>query len=310
MMKIVFMGTPDFAVPSLSALIDSPHEVGLVVSQPDAARDRGKKLKATPVKERALQSGIEVLQPEKVRGNADFMQRLTDYGPDLIAVAAYGRLLPAEVLELPGYGCINVHASLLPRNRGAAPIQKAVMDGDEKTGVTIMEIGEGLDTGDMLAKWETPIGSKTSGELHEELAAAGGKLLVKTIDALEKDGIKAVRQDEGLATYAPMISKKDGKIDFSRTPAEIDRLVRAMDPWPGAYAQYGNAAMKIWKVSVSEGDCEKPPGTIVGVSDGGIEVSAGGGRLNIEIMQMPGKKRMPVKDYLRGNKIEINAVLR
>ena len=309
-LKTVFMGTPDFAVPGLEALYGSGHEVGYVVTQPDKARDRGKKVQFTPVKEKAIQLGIQVLQPEKVKGNDEFLNVLKEYDPDLIVVAAYGKLLPPEIIHLPRLGCINIHASLLPRWRGAAPMQRAIMAGDENTGITLMYMEEGLDTGDMIAKKSTPILKKTAAELHDEMAELGGELLSEQLPNLESGNIIREKQDDSLATYAEMIFKKAGEIDFSKTPAEIERLIRGMDSWPGAYSCYKGQLMKIWKAEISNKVCGEPYGTIVKVSDNGIEVSAGGSILIITVIQMPGKKRVTVADYLKGNKIEIGEILK
>ncbi len=309
-LKTVFMGTPDFAVPGLEALYGSGHEVGYVVTQPDKARDRGKKVQFTPVKEKAIQLGIQVLQPEKIKGNDEFLNVLKEYDPDLIVVAAYGKLLPPEIIHLPRLGCINIHASLLPRWRGAAPMQRAIMAGDENTGITLMYMEEGLDTGDMIAKKSTPILKKTAAELHDEMAELGGELLSEQLPNLESGNIIREKQDDSLATYAEMIFKKAGEIDFSKTPAEIERLIRGMDSWPGAYSCYKGQLMKIWKAEISNKVCGEPYGTIVKVSDNGIEVSAGGSILIITVIQMPGKKRVTVADYLKGNKIEIGEILK
>lgn len=306
-MKIVYMGTPDFAVPSLEALVHAGHEVACVVTQPDAVRDRGKKVKYSPVKEKALELGLPVLQPLKVRGDAEFLQQLKKIKPDLIAVAAYGQILPKEVLDLPKYGCLNVHGSLLPRFRGAAPIQRAIIEGDEKTGITIMYMEEGLDTGDMLAKAETMIGEKTGQELHDELAQMGAQLLVDTLDHL--GDLTRVKQDDALSTYAPMLSKKEGHLDFSQSPQRLERTIRAFDPWPGSYGYLGDRMIKFWKASVPELETDQKDGTVVAAADEGIDIVAGGGILRVTEIQMPGKKRVAVKAYLKGNSIEIGTVL-
>lgn len=215
-MNVVFMGTPKFAVPTLEALAQAGHEISGVITQPDAMRDRGKKLQPTPVKEKAVELGIPVYQPAKIKNNEEFLATLKELAPDVIVVAAYGKILPAEVLIIPPLGCVNVHASLLPKYRGAGPIQRAILEGEEKTGITIMYMAEGLDTGDMLSKAETSIEKKTAEELTEELALMGGKLLVETLPLLESGEIQGEVQDDSLATYAPMISKKDGQIDFEK----------------------------------------------------------------------------------------------
>lgn len=313
-MKIIYMGTPDFAVPPLEALYNAGHDVVYVVTQPDAVRDRGRKVRFSPVKEKAAELGLPVLQPERVKGNTEFINTIKAAEPDVIAVAAYGQILPKEVLDIPAFGCINVHGSLLPRFRGAAPIQRAIMAGDEETGITIMYMEEGLDTGDMLAKASTPIGNKTGQELHDELAALGAELLVKT---LENPGtVKGEKQDDSLHTYAPMISKKEGHVDFGKNPEEIERMVRAFDPWPGTYCYCGDKMIKIHKAHVAgrtlysaEDLRDKAPGTVLGASPEGLDVAAGDGVLRITVIQVPGKKRVEIKEYLKGNSIEIGTVL-
>lgn len=307
-MRIVYMGTPDFAVPSLEALVEAGYQVVAVVTQPDAIRGRGKKIRFSQVKEKALEYGIDVLQPERVKGNEAFYEKLKNLNPDLIVVAAYGQILPREVLELPRLGCINVHGSLLPRFRGAAPIQRAIIAGDEVTGITIMRMEEGLDTGDMLAKVSVPIGAKTGEELHDELAVAGARLLVDTVPKLEQ--IKGEKQDDSLACYSPMIFKSEGHVDFSMGPAKIERIIRAFDPWPGTYAYMGEKQIKLWHGIATGKITDAENGTIVGVGDEGIDIASAGEILRVDVIQMPGKKRVQVKEYLKGNSVEINTVLR
>lgn len=306
-MRIIYMGTPDFAVPSLEAIHEAGHEVVYVVTQPDAVRDRGKKVKFSAVKEKAIELGIPVLQPERVRGNEEFINTLKEAAPDVIAVAAYGQILPKEVLDIPKQGCINVHGSLLPRFRGAAPIQRSIIEGDKETGITIMYMEEGLDTGDMLAKVATPIEKKTGQELHDELADLGAKLLVETLPKLSE--ITGEKQDDALSTYASMISKKEGHVDFSKTPEEIERIMRAFDPWPGTFCYYGEKMMKLHKAEVLGEASDKPYGTVLRVGAEGMDIAAGGGVLRVTQIQMPGKKRVEVKEYLKGNSIEIGTVL-
>lgn len=308
-LKTVYMGTPEFAVSGLEALYNSGHEIGFVVTQPDKARDRGKKIQFTPVKEKAMEFGLEVVQPDKVRGNEEFLQKLKDYNPDLIVVAAYGQILPPEIIHLPRLGCINIHASILPRWRGAAPIQRAIMEGDKETGITLMYMEEGLDTGDMIAKKVTEIGKKSQAELHDELAAMGGELLAEQLPNLATGNIVREKQDEALTTYAKMIFKKDGELDFGKSPEELECLIRGLDPWPGAYSYYNGELFKIWKAEALEKTTDKPNGTILDATANGIEIAAGGKVLLAEIIQMPGKKRVHVADFLKGNKIEIGAVL-
>ncbi len=310
-MKIVFMGTPYFAVPALEAIKNSGHEICFVASQPDSAKDRGKKTKPTPVKEKALEMGLTVLQPENITTDRVFFDKLKNTSPDLIVVAAYGKILPEEIIHMPGCGCVNIHASLLPRFRGAAPIQRAILAGERYTGVTIMCMEEGLDTGDILSAAETEIDRKTSGQLHDELAVMGAKLLIETIISMEKGDIVKKPQNDSLSTYAPMIHKKEAEIDFSKDPSEIERIIRAFDPWPGAYTFHKGEMMKIWKAEAfDEEDCGgKRSGTVISVSEKGIGIAAGKGLLLVGEMQMPGRKKMPVKDFLRGNSIEIMTVL-
>lgn len=308
-MKIVYMGTPDFAVPPLAALAEAGHEIGYVITQPDAVRDRGKKVHFPPVKEKALELGIPVLQPEKIKDNSRLEEQLRDYAPDVIAVAAYGQILPVSVLEIPRLGCINIHGSLLPRFRGAAPIQRAIQAGDKETGITIMFMEEGLDTGDMLAVRKTEIGQKNGAELHDELSLMGAELLTETLEKLDAGQITPVKQNDAESTYAPMIAKKEGKLDFSRSPEELERLIRAFDPWPGAFTEYNGKLLKIWKAQADGKPNDQPPGTVTAAGPEGIEISAGGKSLIATVIQMPGKKRTAVKEYLKGNKIEIGSRL-
>ncbi|MEE0517397.1 MAG: methionyl-tRNA formyltransferase [Anaerovoracaceae bacterium] len=302
-MKTVFMGTPDFAAEVLRRLYDSENSVELVITQPDRAKNRGKKIQPTPVKELAGKHNTPVYQPEKIRKDEQVMEKLKAVSPDVIVVAAYGQILPEEILNLPEYGCINVHASLLPRLRGASPIQHAIINGDEKTGVTIMQMAKGLDTGDMLAKTEIEIGSMNGQQLHDALARIGGNLLVDTLKLISEGKVIPEPQDNTLATYAGMISKKDGRIDFCKSPDEIERLIRGFDPWPGAFCSLDGETIKIWKAEASDDTSEAPPGSIIFAGETGIGICCGGKILNVTEIQAPGKKRMKVSDYLRGHKI-------
>jgi methionyl-tRNA formyltransferase len=306
-MKIMYMGTPDFAVPAREAIAAAGHEIGYVVTQPDAVRDRGKKVKMTPVKEKALELGIEVLQPERVKGDDEFFATISAYEPDLIAVAAYGQILPKNVLDLPKLGCVNIHGSILPRWRGAAPIQRSIQAGDKETGITIMYMEEGLDTGAMLAKRYTPIEKKTGEQLHDELSVMGAELLVETLPKLGE--ITGEKQNDEESNYAPMISKKEGHIDFSMKAEEIERIVRAFCPWPGTYAFLGEKMMKIHVADVLDETSDAPSGTVIRASAEGLDIAAGGGVLRVTEIQMPGKKRVEIKEYLKGNSIEIGTVL-
>lgn len=301
------MGTPDFAVPALKALHEAGHEIAYVVTRPDAKSNRGKKIHFSPVKETAIALGLPVLQPAKLRGNEEILAQLTEAAPDVIIVAAYGRILPKEILDLPAKGCINIHGSLLPRFRGAAPIQAALLEGDEITGVTIMQMEEGLDTGDMLLKGETSTDHKNCGQMHEELSEMGARLIVEALAGL--DGLQPEKQDDALATYAPMISKKDGQVDFGQPPERIERQMRAFDPWPGTYTYYGEAMMKLWQGQALEETSDAAPGTVLRTGREGIDIAAGGRILRVTELQMPGKRRTPAREYLKGNSIEIGTVL-
>ncbi|MEE8886345.1 MAG: methionyl-tRNA formyltransferase [Eubacteriales bacterium] len=309
-MKIVFMGTPDFAVGTLEALIRAGHEVAAVVTKVDKPVGRKMELRPSPVKVCAVKNGIKVLQPAKIRGNAEFMDELKSISPDVIVVAAYGKIIPKEILELPKYGCLNVHASLLPKYRGAAPIQWAVIDGEKESGVSIMQMNEGLDTGDVIAKTVVPLDEKeTGGSLFDRLAKAGAELLVETLPKVEKGEITPVPQPaESPTPYARMIRKEDGRIDWTKSAAVIERLVRGMNPWPSAFTHYNGKMLKIWEADVlpeEEDDPDHPePGTVVRAGDDGILVSTGSGLLCIRELQLEGKKRMKAADFLRGHQLE------
>ena len=307
-LNIIYMGTPDFAVPPLKALADAGYNVSLVVSQPDKAKGRGKKLQNTPVKEAALSEGLNISQPEKIKSNEEFLEKLRSISPDIIIVAAYGKILPKELLDIPSLGCVNIHASLLPRFRGAAPIQKAILEGDKKTGITLMYMGEGLDTGDMIAKSETDIGHKTADELHEELSEMGAKLLIEYLPLIASGDISPERQNDELSCYAPMISKNDGLIDFSGDAEFIERQVRAMDSWPAAFTYMNGQQMKIKNAVVGD-DVDEDPGTIVEADKNGIVIACGKGSIVVKSLQMPGKRTMTADEYLRGNSIEKGTVL-
>ncbi|MDD6311524.1 MAG: methionyl-tRNA formyltransferase [Firmicutes bacterium] len=307
-MKVVYMGTPDFAVPAMQKLHDAGYEIAYAVTQPDAVSGRGKKVNFPPVKEKALELGIEVLQPEKVRGNEEFIQKIADAAPDVIVVAAYGQILPQSVLDIPRLGCINIHGSLLPRFRGASPIQAAILAGDEETGVTIMHMAKKLDAGNMISKASTPIDKKTAGDLHDELAVLGAELLLETIPKLEN--CEGEVQDENLVTYAGMITKKDGEIDFTKSADEIERMSRAFCPWPGTFTHLGDKMLKIWKAdAIMDKDTGKAPGTVVEAKKDTLEIACGEGVLKVLEIQAPGKKRVTAGEYLRGNSIEIGTVL-
>ncbi len=298
--KILFMGTPEFAVPSLDALVRAGYPVVGVVTQPDRPKGRGKHLAPPPAKVRAEELGIEVLQPERVR-DASFLDMLHRLSPDLVAVAAFGQILPKAVLEAPPLGCLNVHPSLLPKFRGAAPINWTLIRGERVTGVTIMFMDEGMDTGDILLQEETPIGvEENAGELHDRLAASGAGLLVRTIEGLLAGTIHRRPQESNLATLAPRLTKEDGLIRWERPASEIVNLVRGLAPAPCAYTWLDGKQVKVFSASAQEQPVTEPPGKIGSLRDGGLEVCAGNGIVILRDIQMESKKRMPVGDFFRG----------
>ena len=304
-MRILFMGTPEFAVGTLEALIQSRHEVVAVVTQPDRPKGRGNAVKFPPVKEAALAHGIPVLQPLKVR-EPEVVEQLRAFAPDLIAVAAFGQLLPKVILEMPRYGCVNVHASLLPKYRGAAPIQWAVINGEAESGVTTMMMSRGLDKGDMLKKSVVRLDPKETGDsLHDKLAALGGPLLLETIDELEQGTIVRVPQDDAQSSYAPMLTKELGRIDWSKPADELERLVRGLNSWPSAYTRFHGKTLKIWDadvVSASGGE----PGKVLQADKNGLVIQAGEGALRIVSLQLEGKKRMEAAAFLRGYPVQVH----
>ena len=305
-MKTVFMGTPDFAVPPLHALIEAGYEVAAVVTQPDKPKGRGKTLLPTPVKEEALMHEIPVYQPQRVRKNPEFLETLKEIDPDIIIVAAFGQIIPKEILELPKFGCINIHASLLPKYRGAAPIQQAVIDGEKESGVTIMQMGEGLDTGDMISKIIIPLAQdETGGSLFGKLAQAGAELLIKTLPSIEQGTAEREKQPEESPTpYAAMITKQMGLMNFSKPAEELERLVRGMNPWPSAYTFINGKTLKVWKCKVSGEQTDAIPGTVFLTDKEGIHVACEKGTLILTEVQLEGKKRMDTESFLRGYHIE------
>lgn len=307
--KIIYMGTPDFAVPALEALVREQYDVALVVTQPDRPKGRGKKLQPTPVKECAEKAGIRVLQPAKIKDNEEFFQELEAAAPDLIIVAAYGKILPKRILDLPAQGCVNIHASLLPRFRGAAPVQRSIMEGDERTGVTLMYMEEGLDTGDMIDRSATEIGKKNAGELLDELSVMGAELLISRLPDLLQGNVTAEKQDDSLATYSPMVDKSEGRLDFSRTAEQLERLVRGMSPSPGAFTEYNGQRMKVKMADVIESGSHENPGEILSAGEAGIAVACSQNTFLITELQMPGKKAAKAADYLRGNPIHPGEIL-
>lgn len=310
-MKVIFMGTPDFSVGTLEALIEAGHEVALVVTQPDKPKGRGGKIQYTPVKEVAVAHNIPVYQPKRIR-EPECIEELRKYNADIMVVIAFGQILPKEILEMTPYGCVNVHASLLPSYRGAAPIQWAVINGEKVSGVTTMQMNEGLDTGDMLLKVEIPLDEKeTGGSLHDKLAEAGARLCVETLDALKAGTVTPEKQGDSPTAYAKMLDKHMGKIDWKMSAKEIERLIRGLNPWPSAYTRWNenDKGMKIWEAEVAEGQTDKAAGTVVEVAKDGFFVQTGDGLLKITALQIPGKKRMDAAAFLRGYQMETGTVL-
>ncbi len=310
-MNIVFMGTPDFAVTALEQLVKA-HNVTAVFTQPDKPKNRGKKMQFTPVKETALKYGIPVYQPDSLRKGEDAeqaMRVLTELQPDCIVVAAYGQLLPESVLNLPKYGCVNIHASLLPKYRGAAPIQWCIINGEKQSGVTTMLMAKGLDTGDMLLKAAVDITDEmTAGELHDLLANAGGELIIKTLDLLEKQEITPEKQDDTLSCYVSMISKEMCRIDFSRPAHDVYNFIRGMSPSPCAYTFIGDKRLKVYFAEFSQLTSDKPCGTVINAADFTV-VCGDNNCIRLVSVQGEGAKRMSATDFLRGNRIDEGVVL-
>lgn len=308
-MKVIFMGTPDFSVGTLEALVEAGHEVVLAVTQPDKPKGRGKEMQFTPVKECALKYDIPVYQPKRIR-EADCIEELRKYEADIMVVVAFGQILPKEILKMTPYGCVNVHASLLPKYRGAAPIQWAIIDGEKVTGVTTMQMNEGLDTGDMLLKTEVVIeDTETGGSLHDKLALAGAKLCVETLKALKDGTVTPIPQGDTTTSYAKMLDKQLGNIDWTQSAIAIERLVRGLSPWPSAYTDWGGKVMKIWSAKVEKGSTDCVSGSIVKVEKEAFCVQTGEGILKICELQIPGKKRMDAGAFLRGYQIKEGEVL-
>lgn len=298
------MGTPDFAVGTLEEIIRAGHEVVLAVTQPDKPKGRGKAMQFPPVKECALTHDIEVFQPKRIRDDAN-VEYLKKYHADIIIVAAFGQILPKSILDMPRYGCVNVHASLLPKYRGAAPIQWAVINGDAITGVTTMRMDVGLDTGDMIAKREVRVAEdETGGSLFDKLADVGAKLCVETMDMLEKGTATFTPQNNEMSTHTSMITKELGNIDWKKPAVEIERLIRGLNPWPSAYTHLNNKTFKIWKAKVVTEDSDYQPGCIVRADKHDLIVQTGAGQLALLEVQLEGKKRMEADAFLRGNQIE------
>lgn len=314
-MRAVFMGTPEIAATVLKSVLASRHEVVAVVTQTDKPKGRGHEMAFPPVKEVALEAGIPVLQPQRARDEA-FIEELKAINPDIILVAAYGKLLPKEVLDMPRFGCINVHASLLPKYRGASPIQWAVLNGDEKSGVTIMHMAETMDTGDIILTKEVVLAEdETAGSLHDKLAEIGGPLLIEAMDALETGRAPRIRQKEEEATHVKMLDKTMGNLDFSKPAVQLERWIRGLNPWPTAYTKLDGKMLKLWRAEVLPAEsvrkevkhCEA--GTVFAVEKDSFSVCTGEGALRIKELQLEGKRKMTAEEFLRGFTLETGTIL-
>lgn len=302
-MKIVFMGTPDYAARALEALIKAGHEVTAVVTQPDRPKGRSGQVQCSPVKECAVSYGIGVLQPIKIK-TPEAIAELRKHAADIFVVAAFGQILSKEILEMPRFGCVNIHASLLPKYRGAAPINQCIIDGEKETGVTIMQMDAGIDTGDILTQKKVILEDKETAEtLFDKLAQAGAALVVETLPKIEQGVITPTKQQESCASYVKMMDKAKGKIDWTCDAVSMERLVRGLNPWPSAYTFYQGKTMKIWRSDVVEMSAEdtEQPGTIIRISKDFFDVACGKGILRIYELQLEGKKRMDTKSFLLGN---------
>lgn len=314
-MRILFMGTPDFAVETLQSLMESEHEVIGVVTQPDKPKGRSGKMQYSPVKEVALENGLKVYQPEKVRDEV-FVHEIRNMAPDVIVVVAFGQILSREILEMPKYGCLNVHASLLPKLRGAAPIQWSVIEGDKESGVTIQQMDEGIDTGDILLVQKYRLEEKeTGGSLFDKLAKLGGPMILEVLKEAEQGNLHPIPQEEEKHTYAKMLSKATGQIDFSQSAAAIERLIRGLNPWPSAYCFLEGKMLKIWEADVLAADWKTGTellenGTVVLVEKDSFIVKTGDGFLKVLSVQLEGKKRMDTAAFLRGYSLEADTVLK
>lgn len=302
-MKIIYMGTPDFAVAPLEAIIKAGHEVSAVVTQPDKQKGRGKEVQMTPVKQCALKHGIPILQPVKIR-EQETVEELKKYPADLFVVAAFGQLLSEEILSMPRFGCVNIHASLLPAYRGAAPIQWVILNGETRTGVTIQQMAKGLDTGDMLLKKTVEIDEKETGaSLHDKLMLTGAELIVEVLPKIEKGELIPEKQDESKASYYGRLTKSMGLIDWNQDAVSIERLIRGLNSWPSAYTCYKGKTLKIWDGEVIPGKAKEAPGTVTQVSKDSFTVAAGEGSIRVTSLQLEGKRKVPAKDFLLGYEV-------
>ncbi len=300
-LKIIFAGTPDFAASALSALIQSEHEIVAVYTQPDRPAGRGRKLRASPVKEVALEHDIPVFQPVNLK-EIETQDKLRSFNADVMVVAAYGLILPQVVLDIPRLGCLNIHASLLPRWRGAAPIQRAIAAGDKESGITIMQMNAGLDTGDILSLSVTPISNKDSGgDLHDRLAEMGATAILDTLDKLDSNQLTPLKQDDSLATYAHKLDKKEAIINWQNTADEIDRMIRAFNPWPVAFTYLNDKPLRIWQAQVLEQNSTEEAGTVIACDKKGIDISCGDGTLRLLKLQPSGSKAMDVAAFMNGH---------
>ena len=305
-MRIVFMGTPDFAKESLEAVYNAGYEILGVVTNPDKPKGRGMKMMASPVKEFAIEKNIKIYQPLKVKNNVEFIQEIKDLNPDIICVVAYGKILPKEILEIPKLGCINVHGSLLPKYRGAAPIQWSVLNGDKVTGVTTMYMEKGLDTGDILETKEYEIGiNDTAGEVFDTLAEMGGKLILDTLEKAEKGELHPIKQDDSKSSYAKMLDKSMCNIDFSKTNLQVHNQVRGLSPWPVASTKLNGKVLKIFETRLTEG--KGKPGEILNTNP--LTIACGEGAVVVNTVQLQGKKKMDSKAFLQGHKLEKGTVI-
>ncbi|MGZ3570046.1 MAG: methionyl-tRNA formyltransferase [Thermodesulfobacteriota bacterium] len=306
--RIVFFGTPSFAITTLQELLKGPDKLVGVITQPDREQGRGRKTVISPVKELALRHGLVPLQPEKAKQEA-FQEILKGLRPDLMVVVAYGQILPRAVLDIPKYGAVNVHASLLPKYRGAAPIAWAILNGEKMTGVTTMVMDEGMDTGDILLQTETPIGDgETCETLHDRLASLGAQLLSETLEKMKAGTIRPIPQDHSKATYAPPLNKEDGHLDWKKEAEEIDRQVRAFNPWPGAFTKLDGLLLKVYKGEVREKAPSGKTGTVIWVGSDFIEVEAGKGSYLLKEVQLEGRRRMAIREFLSGHPVPVGTV--